>query len=141
MSGGGADKSQQKRVELWTKEVLEYMQSLLDELCQHEETQISAGGRDSGTILPTNSSSQKLNNLSHGSIDEEEPPLVKRWHYMYHVLQLHMSEGLLHRAEVIDWVLKQLQVCGNIHENSKTDQFDIKSIFYFFVGKRGIGCC
>ena len=121
MSGGGADKSQQKRVELWTKEVLEYMHSLLDELCQHEGTQFSAGGRDNGTILPTTSSSQKLNNLSHGSIDEEEPPLLKRWHYMYQVLQLHMSEGLLHRAEVIDWVLKQLQVCGNIHGNSKTD--------------------
>ena len=111
MSGGAGDKSHTKRVELLTKDVLEYMLFLLDELGQHGVNEISAGER---SYLPVNNASPQLNNFTQGSIDSDDPPLQKRWHYMTRLLQLHVLEGLVNRATIIDWVLKQLQVCINI---------------------------
>lgn len=123
MSGGSGDKSQTKRVELLTKDVLEYMLSLLDELGQHGENEISSGER---AYLSATEASQQLNNFSQGTIDGDIPPLHKRWHYMTQLLQLHLLEGLLNRATVIDWVLKQLQVC--------------KTVFFSWVFKRLVWC-
>lgn len=109
MSSGGGDKSQQKRVEMWTKDVLEYMQLLLDEQSQHGDTGFGAFGRENCTLLPLSSTSQQASEFTQGSLDVEDPPLQKKWHYMLQLLLLHFSEGLLHRTQVIDWLLKQLQ--------------------------------
>lgn len=109
MSSGGGDKSQQKRVELWTKDVLEYMQFLLDEKVQHGETGFAGLGRDNYALLPLSGTAQQANNFTQGNVEPEDPPLQKKWHYMLQILLLHFSEGLLNRAQVIDWVLKQLQ--------------------------------
>jgi len=38
MSVGGQDKAQEKRVELWTKVVIDYLQCILDECCQNDGT-------------------------------------------------------------------------------------------------------
>lgn len=110
MSSGGGDKSQQKRVEMWTKDVLEYMQLLLDEQSQHGDTGFGAFGRENCTLLPLSSTSQQASEFTQGSLDVEDPPLQKKWHYMLQLLLLHFSDGLLHRTQVIDWLLKQLQV-------------------------------
>ncbi|MCO5604960.1 hypothetical protein L7F22_059135 [Adiantum nelumboides] len=109
MSSGGGDKSQQKRVELWTKDVLEYMQSLLDDKVQHGETGLVALGRENCALLPLSGTSQPANDFTQGSAELEDPPLHRKWHYMLQILLLHFSEGLLNRTQVIDWVLKQLQ--------------------------------
>ncbi|KAH6554895.1 hypothetical protein KP509_1Z299100 [Ceratopteris richardii] len=39
----------------------------------------------------------------------EDASLQKKWHYMLQILLQHFSEGLLNRAQVIEWVLKQFQ--------------------------------
>ncbi|XP_024364387.1 mediator of RNA polymerase II transcription subunit 12 [Physcomitrium patens] len=93
MSAGGPDKSQSKRVELWTKNVLEYTQSLLDDLCQ-------TGGA-------SGSHSQILS--VRGDSVENEPDLLAKWRYIVGLAQWHYTEGLLNRTQVVDWALKQLQ--------------------------------
>ncbi|KAI5076641.1 hypothetical protein GOP47_0009111 [Adiantum capillus-veneris] len=109
MSSGGGDKSQHRRVELWTKDVLEYMQSLLDEKVQHGDTGLVALGRENCALLPLSGPSQQANDFTQGTPEMEDPPLHKKWHYMLQILLMHFSEGLLNRPQVIDWVLKQLQ--------------------------------
>lgn len=94
MSAGGPDKSQSKRVDLWTKNVLEYAQSLLDDVCQpgsalQSHSQLMFAGRDSA---------------------DGEPDVLEKWHYVVSLAHWHYSEGLLHRTQVVDWALKQLQV-------------------------------
>ncbi|XP_073393567.1 mediator of RNA polymerase II transcription subunit 12 [Physcomitrium patens] len=93
MSAGGPDKSQSKRVGLWTKNVLEYTQSLLDDLCQ-------TGGA-------SGSHSQILS--VRGDSVENEPDLLAKWRYIVSLEQWHYIEGLLNRTQVVDWALKQLQ--------------------------------
>lgn len=94
MSAGGPDKSQSKRVDLWTKNVLEYIQTLLDDLCQ-------AGGASGSRsqVLPTRS-----------ALVEKEPDVLTKWRYVVRLAQWHYTEGLLNRTQVVDWTLKQLQV-------------------------------
>ena len=94
MSAGGPDKSQSKRVELWTKNVLDYTQWLLDDLCQPG----GASGAQS-QILSTS-----------GTSVEREPDVLTKWRYVVRLAQWHYTEGLLNRTQVVDWALKQLQV-------------------------------
>lgn len=94
MSAGGPDKSQSKRVELWTKNVLDYTQWLLDDLCQ-------SGGT---------SGAQSQNMSSSGASVEREPDVLTKWRYVVRLAQWHYTEGLLNRTQVVDWALKQLQV-------------------------------
>jgi hypothetical protein len=89
MSAGGPDKSQSKRVELWTKNVLDYTQWLLDDLCQ-------PGG-------PSGAQSQILS--TSGATVEREPDVLTKWRYV-----VRLAEGLLNRTQVVDWALRQLQV-------------------------------
>lgn len=93
MSAGGPDKSQSKRVELWTKNVLDYTQWLLDDLCQ-------PGG-------PSGAQSQILS--TSGATVEREPDVLTKWRYVVRLAQWHYTEGLLNRTQVVDWALRQLQ--------------------------------
>jgi hypothetical protein len=93
MSAGGPDKSQLKRVDLWTNNVVEYAQSLLDDLCLPGAVQAHPGFITAG-----------------GDPAEGEQELLSKWRYVVRLAQWHYSEGLLHRTQVIDWALKQLQV-------------------------------
>lgn len=93
MSAGGPDKSQLKRVDLWTNNVVEYAQSLLDDLCLPGAAQAHPGFITAG-----------------GDPAEGELELLSKWRYVVRLAQWHYSEGLLHRTQVIDWALKQLQV-------------------------------
>jgi hypothetical protein len=92
MSAGGPDKSQLKRVDLWTNNVVEYAQSLLDDLCLPGAVQAHPGFITAG-----------------GDPAEGEQELLSKWRYVVRLAQWHYSEGLLHRTQVIDWALKQLQ--------------------------------
>lgn len=94
MSAGGPDKSQAKRVEVWTKNMLEYTQWLLDDLCQ-------PGGAPGAQprILSTS-----------GDSAEREPDVLTKWRYIVRLAHWHYKEGLLNRTQVVDWTLKQLQV-------------------------------
>ncbi|CAM6106401.1 unnamed protein product [Calypogeia fissa] len=100
MSAGGPDKSQSKRVELWTKDVLEYAQSVLEEFCN--------ASRQSSTSLYTTNQQQQAGG-GEGGRDGAEVDLQAKWRYMVRLAQWHHSEGLIHRTQLVDWVLKQLQ--------------------------------
>lgn len=92
MSAGGPDKSQSKRVENWTKNLLEYAQWLLDDLCQ-------SGG------------APRTQFMSAGGVSSDaEPDVYTKWRYIVRLAQWHYSEGLLHRTLVVDWALKLLKV-------------------------------
>lgn len=109
MSAGGGDKSQLKRIELWTKDALEYMQSLLDEVSQHGAAAFSSLARDNSALLPLAGSSQQGDDFTQSSLERDDPSLQKKWQYMSRLMQLHYAEGLLHRAQVVEWILKQIQ--------------------------------
>jgi hypothetical protein len=93
MSAVGPDKSQLKRVELWTSNLLDYAQSLLDEMCMLGASQAHPGIVVAG-----------------GDLTEGQLEVLTKWRYLVCLTQWHYSEGLLHRTQVTDWVLKQLQV-------------------------------
>ncbi|KAL2623688.1 hypothetical protein R1flu_003893 [Riccia fluitans] len=95
ISSGGPDKSQTKRLELWTKDVLEYAQSLLDECCSSHPASIS-------TLKQGGDAAQ-------GSSEVGELELQVKWRYFVRLAQWQLSEGLLHRQQFVDWSLKQLQ--------------------------------
>ncbi|XP_027348821.1 mediator of RNA polymerase II transcription subunit 12-like isoform X2 [Abrus precatorius] len=107
---GTADKTQLSCSELWTKDVIAYLQTLLDEFFS-KNTSHSTHNRDRSPQLPYNASLQ----LQHRSdqlssvADGEEPTLHFRWWYIVRLLQWHHAEGLLLPSLIIDWVLRLLQ--------------------------------
>ncbi|KAJ4955227.1 hypothetical protein NE237_012010 [Protea cynaroides] len=108
VSSGPADKPQSGRTELWTKDVIDYLQVLLEEFlskngslsapyCRDQSAQmLLAGSVHQGDTAPT-------------LPDGEEPSLHFKWWYMVRILQWHHVEGLLLPSCVIDWLLSQLQ--------------------------------
>ncbi|BBN20580.1 hypothetical protein Mp_Vg00710 [Marchantia polymorpha subsp. ruderalis] len=100
MSAGGPDKSQAKRVELWTKDVLEYAQSLLDEFCTIQAASITSRH----SPKPVHGS-----DVGQSSTEVGESELQVKWRYLLRLAHWHHSEGLLHRVQLVDWALKQLQ--------------------------------
>ncbi|XP_042512477.1 mediator of RNA polymerase II transcription subunit 12-like [Macadamia integrifolia] len=101
VSSGQADKPQSGRTELWTKDVIDYLQILLDDFLSKN-----------GSLSTHYSRDQSPQMLLAGSVhqgDGDEPSLHFKWWYMVRILQWHHSEGLLLPSYVIDWLLGQLQ--------------------------------
>lgn len=109
ISAGGQDKTQAKRVELWTKDVIDYLQCILDESCQNDGTVSTLYNRESPQMLLGVSGQHQGVDSSQTATDSEEPSLYTKWCYMVRILHWHYAEGLLQRPQVIDWVLSQLQ--------------------------------
>ncbi|PKI45447.1 mediator of RNA polymerase II transcription subunit 12 isoform X2 [Punica granatum] len=107
-SSGTPDKSQLSRTELWTKDVIDYLQYLLDEFIKnnsHSNPQL----RDrSPQVIYSGSTLQKGEPAS-STLDGEEPSLHFKWCYVVRLLQWHHAEGLLLPSPIIEWVLNQLQ--------------------------------
>ncbi|XP_061375206.1 mediator of RNA polymerase II transcription subunit 12-like isoform X2 [Gastrolobium bilobum] len=104
-----ADKTQSSCSELWTKDVIEYLQTLLDDFFSKNTSHSTPHSRDRSPQMPYTAS------LQHGSdqllyvSDGEQPSSHFRWWYIVRLLQWHHAEGLLLPSLVIDWVLHQLQ--------------------------------
>lgn len=97
-----------KRVELWTKDFIDYLDSLLDESCQN----VAVSGtysRDQSPQLLVASGQHQGCDPSRATNDAEEPTLHIKWCYMVQILHWHLVEGLLHRPRVIEWVLRHSQ--------------------------------
>lgn len=107
LSGIG-DKTQQTCSELWTKDVVEYLQTLLDEFFSKNSSHFTHN-RDRSPQLPYTASLQHRSDQLSVS-DGEEPSLHFKWWYIVRLLQWHHTEGLLIPSLIIDWVLRQLQV-------------------------------
>ncbi|KAK7394764.1 hypothetical protein VNO78_15302 [Psophocarpus tetragonolobus] len=104
---GTTDKTQPSCSELWTKDIVEYLQTLLDEFFSKNASHFSHN-RDRSPQVPYTSSLQHRNEQLSVS-DGEEPSLHFRWWYIVRLLQWHHAEGLLLPSLIIDWVLRQLQ--------------------------------
>ncbi|KHN29355.1 Putative mediator of RNA polymerase II transcription subunit 12 [Glycine soja] len=106
---GTADKTQLSCSELWTKDVIEYLQTLLDEFFSKNTSHFTPHNRDQSPQVPYTASLQHRSDQLLSVADGEEPSLHFRWWYIVRLLQWHHAEGLLLPSLIIDWVLRQLQ--------------------------------
>ncbi|KAM7276837.1 hypothetical protein ACFE04_018703 [Oxalis oulophora] len=82
ISSGTPDETQLSRSELWTKDVIEYLQVLLD----------------------------RRSDSSSGVVDGEEPSLHFKWGYVARLVQWHLAEGVLLPSLIIDWEKELLEI-------------------------------
>ncbi|KAF3784152.1 Mediator of RNA polymerase II transcription subunit 12 [Nymphaea thermarum] len=110
VSPGGADRPRLTRTELWTKDVIEYLQYVLDELLQNEFHNSVPHGRDQPpqTLLGGFVQQKGIESMQ-VTPDGEEPSLHFKWLYMVRIVRWHYSEGLLLPSHIVEWVLHQLQ--------------------------------
>ncbi|XP_031275828.1 mediator of RNA polymerase II transcription subunit 12 [Pistacia vera] len=108
ISSGAPDKSQLSRTELWTKDVIDYLQYLLDEFITRNNSHSTQHSRDrSPQVLYAGSVLQRSDPAA--VVDGEEPSLHFKWWYVVRLVQWHHAEGLLLPSHIIDWVLNQLK--------------------------------
>ncbi|GMH31306.1 hypothetical protein Nepgr_033149 [Nepenthes gracilis] len=108
-SSGSPDKSQLSRTKLWTKDVTDYLQCLLDEYLSKNN---APPGPQNKNVSPQTLYAGSLlnkNDPSSAVLDGEEPSLHLKWWYVVRILQWHLAEGLIVPSPLIDWVLLQLQ--------------------------------
>ncbi|XP_010255357.1 PREDICTED: mediator of RNA polymerase II transcription subunit 12-like isoform X2 [Nelumbo nucifera] len=104
VSSGATDKTQLNRSDLWTKDIIEYLQYLLDEYISKD----GSLGRDQSPQMLLAGSVHKGDSTP-TLTDDEEPSLHFKWWYMVRILQWHHAEGLVLPSHIIEWVLSQLQ--------------------------------
>jgi len=110
ISSGTFDKNQVSRTELWTKDVVDYLQSLLDEYLSRNNPHSAPHSRDRSQQMLYTGSVQHRSDPAPAIIDGEEPSLHFKWWYVARLLHWHHAEGLLLPSLIIDWVLSHLQV-------------------------------
>ncbi|XAR63055.1 hypothetical protein NMG60_11022861 [Bertholletia excelsa] len=108
VASGVPDKTQLSRTEQWTKDVIEYLQYLLDEFVSKNIFYSNTHIRDRSTQMGYSGTMQHKNEPA-SALDGEEPSLHFKWWYVVRILQWHHAEGLLLPSLIIDWVLSQLQ--------------------------------
>ncbi|XVF33327.1 hypothetical protein REPUB_Repub17cG0158800 [Reevesia pubescens] len=109
ISSGAPDKTQLSRTELWTKDVIDYLQYLLDEFFSRNNSHSTQHGRDRLPQMLYAGSLQHRSDPASAILDGEEPSLHFKWWYVVRLLQWHHAEGLVLPSLIIDWVLNQLQ--------------------------------
>ncbi|XP_051144258.1 mediator of RNA polymerase II transcription subunit 12-like [Andrographis paniculata] len=97
------------RSELWTKDIIEYLQYLLDEFMTGNISRSTLHIQDRSSPIVYGSSAQQKGNSFSAVMDSEEPSLDKKWWYMVRIIHWHHAEGILVPSLIIDWVLNQLQ--------------------------------
>ncbi|MED6121738.1 hypothetical protein PIB30_032972 [Stylosanthes scabra] len=108
-SSGTADKVQSSCSELWTNDVIAYLQTLVDEFFSKNTSNAAPHSHERSPQMSYTGSVQHKNDQLSSVSDREEPSLHFRWWYIVRLLQWHHAEGLLLPSPVIDWVLLQLQ--------------------------------
>ncbi|XP_043712338.1 mediator of RNA polymerase II transcription subunit 12-like [Telopea speciosissima] len=114
ISSGPSDKPQSGRTQQWTKDVIDYLQILLEEFLSKDGSLSTPHRRDQSSQMLLASFVQKGNSAPAIPDGDEEPSLHFKWWYMVHILQWNHAEGLLLPTYVIDWVLSQLQEKGSL---------------------------
>lgn len=108
-SSGSPDKNRFSRSDQWTKDVIEYLQYLLDEFVSKNSSHSTLHSKDRSPQFAYGGSIQHKNDSVLAFVDGEEPSLHFKWWYVVRIIQWHYAEGLLLPSLIIDWVLKQLQ--------------------------------
>ncbi|KAL5727448.1 hypothetical protein ACHQM5_000643 [Ranunculus cassubicifolius] len=109
VSSGSPDKTQLARSELWTKDVIEYLQCLLDDFFSKDGSLSTAQGRNQSPQMLMAGSVQHKVDSSLAFFDGDEPSLHFKWWYMVRLLQWHQAEGLLIPSHIIEWVFSRIQ--------------------------------
>ncbi|GAB2217351.1 hypothetical protein Droror1_Dr00000526 [Drosera rotundifolia] len=106
---GTPDKTYVSRSELWTKDICDYLQHLLDESLSRSNSHSIPHNRDRSP--QTNYAGLLFNKSDTNSAtpDGEEPSLHFKWWYMVQLIHWHLAEALILPSQMIDWVLLQLQ--------------------------------
>nr|KYP56202.1 Putative mediator of RNA polymerase II transcription subunit 12 [Cajanus cajan] len=112
ISSGTADKIQLSRSDVWTKDVINYLQTLLDEYLSKNASHSASHGRERSPQMPYTGSLQNKSEPLLSVSDGERPSLHFRWWYIVRLLQWHHAEGLLHPSLVIDWVFDFSHLCS-----------------------------
>ncbi|CAI9768897.1 unnamed protein product [Fraxinus pennsylvanica] len=108
-SSGVHDKTQFSRSELCTKDIIDYLQYLLDEFVTRNNSRSSFHPHDrSSQMVYAGSMLQKGDQFSAVN-DGKEPSLYFKWWYVVRIIQWQHAEGLLTPSLIIDWFLNQLQ--------------------------------
>ncbi|KAK9068308.1 hypothetical protein SSX86_012419 [Deinandra increscens subsp. villosa] len=102
------DRTRLSRSDQWTKDIIEYLQHLLDEFVQKNSPHSTIHVKDRSTQFAYGGSINHKNDLVL-AVDGEEPSLHFKWWYVVQIIQWHYAEGLLNPSLIIDWVLNQLQ--------------------------------
>uniref|UniRef100_K4A4N6 Mediator complex subunit Med12 domain-containing protein n=1 Tax=Setaria italica TaxID=4555 RepID=K4A4N6_SETIT len=108
ISAGASDN---QRSNQWTKDVVEYLQQILDEFCSKEGTVVPPSFREQsspGLNAGTNQIKVKTEASPAGG-DGEEPLVHFKWRYMVRLIQWHLTEELLVPSVLIEWLSNQLQ--------------------------------
>ena len=110
ITSGVPDKAQFSRTEQWTKEVIDYLQDLLNEFISRNASHSNVNIRDGTTQMTYSGSMRQKSDPASALVDGEVPSLHSKWWYVVRIVQWHHAEGLLLPSLIIDWVLNQLQV-------------------------------
>ncbi|KAJ0970177.1 hypothetical protein J5N97_023054 [Dioscorea zingiberensis] len=109
VSSGAPDKAQFARADLWTKDVIEYLQLLVDEFFSKDGAFAALPPRDQSSPNMLAGVPQHRSDSVSATLEVDEPSLQFKWSYMVHLLHWHFAEGLLLPSLVVEWVLGQLQ--------------------------------
>jgi hypothetical protein len=96
-----------QRSNQWTKDVVEYLQQILDEFCSKEGTAVPTSFREQSS--PGHQIKMKAE-ASPAIGDAEEPLVHFKWRYMVRLVEWHLTEELLVPSVLIEWLFNQLQV-------------------------------
>ncbi|KAG0553240.1 hypothetical protein BDA96_01G577100 [Sorghum bicolor] len=113
--------SDNQRSNQWTKDVVEYLQQILDEFCSKEGAVVPPSFREQsspGLTAGTNQIKIKTE-ASPAAGDSEEPLVHFKWRYMVRLIQWHLTEELLVPSVLIEWLSNQLQ------ERDSVDVFEL----------------
>ncbi|XP_062217118.1 mediator of RNA polymerase II transcription subunit 12-like [Phragmites australis] len=103
--------SDNQRSNQWTKDVVEYLQQILDEFCLKEGNVVPLPFREQsspGLIAGANQIKMKTE-ATPAAGDTEEPLMHFKWRYMVRLIQWHLTEELLVPSVLIEWLFNQLQ--------------------------------
>ncbi|XP_062209543.1 mediator of RNA polymerase II transcription subunit 12-like isoform X2 [Phragmites australis] len=103
--------SDNQRSNQWTKDVVEYLQQILDEFCLKEGAVVPPSFREQsspGLTAGTNQIKMKTE-VSPAAGDAEEPLVHFKWRYMVRLIQWHLTEELLVPSVLVEWLFNQLQ--------------------------------
>ncbi|KAL3536818.1 hypothetical protein ACH5RR_000184, partial [Cinchona calisaya] len=110
LSSGVPDKTQFSRSEQWTKDVIDYLQVLLDEFVSKNNFHSTVHGRRSPQMVYVGCVQHQSDATSTStSTDADEPSLHFKWWYVVRLLHWHHAEGLIIPSLIVDWVFNQLQ--------------------------------
>ncbi|KAG8073072.1 hypothetical protein GUJ93_ZPchr0006g41878 [Zizania palustris] len=117
-NSSSAGPSDNHRSNQWTKDMVEYLQQLLDEFCLKEAPPSFREQSSPGLIA--GATQVKMKNEAPLAVgDTEEPSIHLKWWYMVRLIQWHLTEELLVPSLLIEWLFNQF------HERAAVESLEL----------------